>query len=147
MIDDNLSRQDVLDIGAWFNDETRMNIGRDVQGKALSLVGDNLRLRDELDHESAAAKEFADKYHEAMNIMGAWKNIDHAEAISQLLALREEQKKEREAFKEEMRNGFKDLQRVERKRDQYKRLWELRGRALARPCAGCGYVQEEIKPQ
>lgn len=49
-----LTRQDVLDIGAWFNDEKRMNIGRDVQGKALSLVGDNLRLRDELDHESAA---------------------------------------------------------------------------------------------
>ncbi len=51
-----------------------------------------------------------------------------------------------EEHREERLKMFKDLQRVEIERDQYKRLWELRGRALARPCAGCGYVQEEVKP-
>lgn len=54
---------------------------------------------------------------------------------------------EREAFQEEMKRGFADLQRVEKQRDQYKKLYELRGRALARPCSHCGYVQEEIRPQ
>lgn len=52
--------------------------------------------------------------------------------------------KEREAFKEEMRNGFKDLQRVEKERDQYKRLWTIRGKALGQPCLECGYQQEKI---
>lgn len=224
-----LTRQDVLDIGAWFNDEKRMNIGRDVQGKALSLVGDNLRLRDELDHESAAAKEHAGKYFDAMHIIQAlrhkeaefdalfttmmdsdtnqlrqerdalrlrikavdqehsqlkedrkkmivaytevetdrnfWKH-EHAELVKVIqafqrekdlggpidtamliLALKKQQQQEREAFQEEMKRGFSDLLRIEKQRDQYKRLWELRGRALARPCAGCGYVQEEIKSQ
>lgn len=64
-----------------------------------------------------------------------------------ILALKKQQQQEREAFQEEMKRGFSDLLRIEKQRDQYKRLWELRGRALARPCAGCGYVQEEIKSQ
>ena len=97
-----------------------------------SLTMTLLATQRELELEKSAAKEFANKYHEVISI---------------LLALKAEQKKEREAFVEEMQNGFKDLQRVEKERDQYKRLWELRGRALARPCAECGYAQEEIKPQ
>lgn len=30
-------------------------------------------------------------------------------------------------------------------RDQYKKLWEIRGKALARPCMNCGYEQKQIK--
>lgn len=99
--------------------------GKAMQEKKTKSLDAVLRPKDELDHESSAIAEETEK----------------------LLAIKEEQKKEREAFTEEMKRGFKDLQRIEKERDQYKRLWELRGRALARPCAGCGYVQEEIKPQ
>lgn len=61
--------------------------------------------------------------------------------------LEEEQKREREAFKEEMRNGFKDLQRVEKERDQYKKLWTIRGKALEQPCIACGYTGNQIRMQ
>lgn len=132
-----LTRQDIIDTGAWFRDENRMNIGGDVQWKALALVGDNLRLRDELDHETASAKDYAKKYHEAMNILSAWKNIDHAEAIAQLLDLKEAQKDERASM-------FKDIQRIEAERDSYKKAWERRGKALALPCLQCGHVQNTI---
>lgn len=51
---------------------------------------------------------------------------------------------EREAFQDEMKRGFADLQRVEKERDQYKRLWIIRGKALGQPCLECGYQQEKI---
>lgn len=61
--------------------------------------------------------------------------------------LEEEQKREREAFREEMGNGFKDLQRVEKERDQYKKLWTIRGKALEQPCLLCGYTGNQIRMQ
>lgn len=38
-----------------------------------------------------------------------------------------------------------EVMRILGERDHYKRLYELRGKALARPCTQCGYVQAEVK--
>ena len=49
---------------------------------------------------------------------------------------------------EENRNVDEDrkkIEQLEKERDQYKRLWELRGEALAKGCPKCGYVQARIK--
>jgi len=36
----------------------------------------------------AEGEEFRRKYHEAMDILAAWKNIDHADAVAQVLILK-----------------------------------------------------------
>ena len=58
-----------------------------------------------------------------------------------------ERKKEQAAFTEEMRKGFADLQRAEKERDQYKKLWAIRGKALEQPCMACGYNGNQIRMQ
>jgi len=35
----------------------------------------------------AEGEEFRRKYHEAMDILTAWRNIDHADAVAQMLTL------------------------------------------------------------
>ncbi len=50
-------------------------------------------------------------------------------------------------FTEEMKRGFADLQRVEKERDQYKKLWTIRGKALEQPCLSCGYTGNQIRMQ
>ena len=54
--------------------------------------------------------EYKRKYHEVMDIMGAWKNIDHAEAVARLL----EVEKERDALKAE-------LEQVRQERDGWRK--------------------------
>lgn len=37
------------------------------------------------------------------------------------------------------------VEALERERDEWKARWDMRGKALARPCMQCGYKQAEIK--
>lgn len=36
------------------------------------------------------------------------------------------------------------IEGLQSERDQYERLWKLRGEALNRPCLRCGYEQDKI---
>lgn len=78
-----------------------------------------------------------------------WKEESKWEAALQMIAYLQSKvnhfHEEQEAFAEEIRNGFKDLQLVEKERDQYKKLWATRGKALEQPCLACGYNGNQIR--
>jgi hypothetical protein len=91
-------------------------------------------------------KKMIDAYTKVEELKNFWER-EHKALMETCRTMQKRLDQKDADFTEEMRNGFKDLQRVENERDQYKKLWELRGQALARPCISCGYVQEEVKLQ
>ena len=46
---------------------------------------------------------------------------------------------------EDLRSCEQALAAAERERDEWKRCYELRGRALERPCISCGYQPKVIR--
>ena len=128
-----LTRQDIIDIGVWFQDENRMNIGRDVLGKALALVGDNLMLRDHIDQY--------DKLYNALVLSDSNQVMQERDALRLRIKAVDEEHVQMAEHKHLM---FTAYMKLEAERDFYKKAWERRGKALALPCLHCGYVQNPI---
>ena len=125
-----LTRQDIIDIGVWFQDENRMNIGRDVLGKALALIGDNLMLRDHIDQY--------DKLYNALVLSDSNQVMQERDALRlRVMALEKELGTATIVAKDQVA-----LARDQR--DFYKKAWERRGKALEKPCLQCGYVQTAV---
>ena len=104
-----LTRQDIVDIGTWFSDEKRMNIGRDVLGKALTLVGDNLMLRDHIDQH--------DKLYNALVLSDSNQVMQERDALRLRIKAVDE---EHVQMAEERKKMIAAYTAVERDRDFYK---------------------------
>lgn len=59
----------------------------------------------------------------------------HASVLADCL----EREKERDQYKARLAEAEQDI-------EQWKKVYDLRGRALQRPCINCGYVPQVIRP-
>lgn len=112
---------------------------------------DALRLRIKaVDEEHAQLAEERKKMIDAYTKVEEQKNFwerEHKALMETCLTMQKRLDQKDTDFTEEMHRGFADLQRVEKERDLYKRLWIIRGKALAQPCLSCGYTGNQIRMQ
>lgn len=110
---------------------------------------DALRLRIKaVDAEHVQLAEERKKMIAAYTAIEEQKNFwerEHKGLLETCLTMQKRLDSVADEHREERAKMFQDLQRIKGERDQYKKLWAIRGKALEQPCLGCGYTGNVIR--